>query len=141
MEKFNDKYSHCALCPRECGADRNKGKLGFCSVGSELKLARAALHEWEEPCISGKNGSGTVFFSGCSLGCVYCQNRGISSGEVGREISVERLIEIFFELKDKGAHNINLVTPSHYVPTIVYAIERAKAQNINLPFVYNSGIQ
>lgn len=138
MEKYKEKYSHCALCPRECGADRNKGELGVCSVASQLKLARAALHEWEEPCISGKNGSGTVFFSGCSLGCVYCQNKEISGGEVGREISAERLVEIFFELKEKGAHNINLVTPSHYVPTIVYAIERAKTQNIDIPFVYNS---
>ncbi len=93
---------------------------------------------WEEPCISGERGSGTVFFSGCSLGCVYCQNRQISHGECGKEIDEERLVEIFFELKEKGAHNINLVTPSHYIPSVAKAIERAKAANIGVPFVYNT---
>lgn len=121
-----------------CLAQRNEGKNGFCSVGGTLKVARAALHTWEEPCISGTRGSGAVFFSGCSLGCVYCQNRAISRGERGKEISAERLVEIFFELKEKGAHNINLVTPSHYLPTIVYAIEKAKSENVGIPFVYNT---
>ena len=135
---YKKEYDLCSLCPRNCKAERNDGKNGFCSVGGVLKVAKASLHEWEEPCISGTRGSGTVFFSGCSLGCVYCQNRDISRGERGKEISAERLVEIFFELKEKGAHNINLVTPSHYLPTIIYAIERAKKENLCIPFVYNT---
>ncbi len=135
---YKKEYDLCSLCPRNCKAKRSEGKTGKCGVGGTLKVARASLHMWEEPCISGTRGSGTVFFSGCSLGCVYCQNRDISRGERGKEISAERLAEIFFELKEKGAHNINLVTPSHYLPTIIYAIERAKRESIGIPFVYNS---
>ena len=138
MEGKMISYSPCTLCPRQCVADRDNGKHGFCGVSSKLKLARASLHMWEEPCISGERGSGTVFFSGCSLGCVYCQNRRISHGECGKEIDKDRLVEIFFELKDKGAHNINLVTPSHYIPSVAQAIEKAKASGIGLPFVYNT---
>lgn len=126
----------CNLCPRNCGAVREQGKNGYCGVGNTLKVARAALHFWEEPCISGESGSGTVFFSGCSLRCMYCQNHRIASGEVGKEISVERLVEMFYELKEQGANNINLVTPGHYVPQIAEAIELA---NIDIPFVYNTG--
>ena len=129
----------CTLCPRECHADRTGGQTGFCGAGSELKAARAALHFWEEPCISGKKGSGAVFFSGCSLGCVYCQNYGISRGTAGKEISVSRLAEIFFELEQEGAQNINLVTPTHFAPRIAESIARAKRQGFRLPFVWNSG--
>ena len=129
----------CTLCPRNCGADRENGQLGFCGQTNEVKVARAALHNWEEPCISGKNGSGTVFFSGCSLKCVFCQNHNIAHGDAGKVISTERLSEIFLELQEKGAHNINLVTPSHYVPQIITALESAKNQGLTLPIVYNTG--
>ncbi len=129
----------CSMCPRACGAERTNEKSGYCGVGMEFKVARVALHMWEEPCISGKNGSGTVFFSGCNLGCCYCQNAAISRGQSGKIISPERLLEIFFELKAQGAHNINLVTPSHYVPMLARVIEQAKTENINIPFVYNCG--
>lgn len=129
----------CKLCPRACAVDRKKGERGVCGQTEQLKVARAALHYWEEPCISGKSGSGAVFFSGCALHCVYCQNREIANGTVGKEISVERLSEIFFELMEQGANNINLVTPGHFVPQIVIALERAKGQGMNLPVVYNTG--
>lgn len=128
----------CTLCPRNCGANRSKGEKGVCGVAGEYILAaRAALHFWEEPCISGKNGSGTVFFSGCPLRCVYCQNYDIARTEVGMEISEERLSEIFLELQEKGAHNINLVTPTHYTPEIIRAVRGARAQGLCLPVVYN----
>ncbi|NLM61422.1 MAG: 4Fe-4S cluster-binding domain-containing protein, partial [Clostridiales bacterium] len=116
---LKDIYKDCVLCPRECHADRTGGERGYCKSSDELVVARAALHMWEEPCISGEEGSGTVFFSGCALGCVYCQNRNISKGLAGKIITTERLADIFLELQDKGANNINLVTPSHYVPHII----------------------
>jgi len=126
------------LCPRKCGADRAIGEKGYCGANGKLKVARAALHMWEEPPISGECGSGTVFFSHCPLKCVYCQNRDISSGGDGIEITVERLCEIFFELKEKGAHNINLVSPTQYANEIAIAIRIAKASGFELPFVYNT---
>lgn len=130
--------SNCNLCPRQCGADRENGKSGICGVsGKNMLAARAALHFWEEPCISGEKGSGRVFFSGCPLRCVYCQNYQIASTEVGMEISEERLKDIFLELQEKGAHNINLVTPTHYTPEIIRAIGKAKEQGLRLPVVYN----
>lgn len=129
----------CTLCPRKCQADRDRGERGFCGQSSELKVARAALHFWEEPCISGEKGSGAVFFSGCPLHCVFCQNRKIADGTVGKTISVERLAEIFLELADQGAGNINLVTPGHFVPRIIKAVERARNQGLTLPVVYNTG--
>lgn len=129
----------CALCPRNCSADRKNGEKGICGQTDRLKVARAALHHWEEPCISGENGSGTVFFSGCPLRCVFCQNREIALGNTGKEISVGRLAEIFLELKEKGAHNINLVTPGHFAPQIAAALEAAKGQGMDLPVVYNTG--
>lgn len=130
--------SNCNLCPRQCGADRENGKSGICGVsGKNMLAARAALHFWEEPCISGEKGSGTVFFSGCPLRCVYCQNYQIASTEVGMEISEERLKDIFLELQEKGAHNINLVTPTHYTPEIIRAIGKAKERGLRLPVVYN----
>lgn len=127
----------CRICPRKCGVNRLEGNRGFCGEAAELMVARAALHMWEEPCISGDKGSGAVFFSGCPLGCVFCQNRHISSGKSGKLITTERLAEIFFELEEKGANNINLVTPDHYVPQIVEAIDMAKREGLELPFVYN----
>lgn len=131
-------YENCRICPRSCGVNRLKGEKGICGCDASLIAARAALHMWEEPCISGKTGSGTVFFSGCNLGCVYCQNRSISSTELAKEISLERLVEIFFELKAKGAVNINLVTPTHFIPHIATALKLAKNRGLSLPIVYNS---
>lgn len=128
----------CKLCPRNCNVDRNNGEKGICGQTNQLKVARAALHYWEEPCISGVGGSGAVFFSGCALHCVFCQNREIANGTVGKEISVERLSEIFLELMEKGANNINLVTAGHFVPQVIKALEQAKAQGMNLPVVYNT---
>lgn len=130
-------YKECNLCPRECGVDRSIS-TGFCKSGDKLKVARAALHYWEEPCISGKDGSGTVFFSGCNLKCCFCQNYNISSDCFGKEISVERLGEIFLELQDKGANNINLVTAVQYIPSIIKSLDNVK-HKLNIPVVYNSG--
>lgn len=134
---FQDILKDCVLCPRECHVDRTSGKIGYCRTTDELVVARAALHMWEEPCISGKEGSGTVFFSGCALGCVYCQNRAISKGLAGKTITVERLAEIFLELQEKGANNINLVTPSHYVPHIIEALDISRQKGLIIPVVYN----
>lgn len=129
----------CELCPRKCGANRLAGKNGFCGGGKEVKVARAALHFWEEPCISGEEGSGTVFFSGCTMRCVFCQNREISRGEAGKLVSIERLAEIFLELQGKGANNINLVTPMHYAPQITAALDIARKNGLSLPIVWNTG--
>ena len=131
-------YENCILCPRNCNTNRNDGNIGACMVSGKLKLARAALHYWEEPCISGEAGSGAVFFSGCSLHCVFCQNEEISRGQSGKEIGKERLAEIFLELQEKGANNINLVTPGQYVPHIIWAVEQARDQGLKLPIVYNT---
>ena len=128
----------CRICPRNCGADRLHGKTGFCKAGSSLRIARAALHMWEEPCISGKEGSGAVFFSGCSLGCGFCQNGSISRGQSGKIITENRLVEIFFELQEKNANNINLVTAGQYLPQVAKAIRSAKKQGLKIPVVYNS---
>ena len=128
----------CRLCPRACGVDRSKGARGACGETATIRLARAALHFWEEPCISGTRGSGAVFFTGCQLRCVYCQNQPIAHGDVGKEISLQRLVDIFFELEDKGANNINLVTPDHFIPQIAEAIREAKNRGFSLPFVYNT---
>lgn len=132
-------YRECSLCPRECGVNRLNGRKGFCGQTASLKVARAALHMWEEPCISGTNGSGTVFFSGCHLGCVFCQNGQISRGSNGKEISIIRLAQIFMELQEKGAHNINLVTPTHFVPQIIEALRISRKMGLHLPIVYNTG--
>ena len=129
----------CALCPRKCGAKRLLGKTGFCGGGKEAKVARAALHFWEEPCISGEEGSGTVFFSGCTMRCVFCQNKEISRGEAGKNVSVERLSKIFLELQEKGANNINLVTPMHFAPQITSALDIARKNGLSLPIVWNTG--
>lgn len=125
----------CTLCPRMCGVDRENGELGFCGMPAKLYAARAALHVWEEPPISGERGSGAVFFSGCSLGCGFCQNSEISQGRFGKEITTGRLREIFMELIAQGAHNINLVTPTHFLPKILPALE----PKLPVPVVYNCG--
>lgn len=130
----------CIMCPRNCGADRLSGKKGFCRESAALRIARAALYPWEEPCISGRNGSGAVFFTGCSLACIFCQNGEISRAENdGQEISPERLAEIFLELQEQKAENINLVTPSHQLHNIIPALKRAKDQGLTIPVVYNTG--
>lgn len=127
----------CNLCPRECSVNR-AADTGFCRCGEKIKVARAALHFWEEPCISGQRGSGTVFFSGCTLRCCYCQNEKISREAFGKEISVQRLADIFLELQDKGAQNINLVTATQYIIPVIKALDLAKPR-LHIPVVYNCG--
>lgn len=131
---MNELLKACRLCPRECNTDRTSGE-GLCTAGTHIKAARAALHMWEEPCISGTNGSGTVFFSGCSLKCCYCQNYQISAYGFGKELSVNRLAEIFKRLETQGAHNINLVTATPYIPFVIDALKSAR---LNIPTVYNT---
>ena len=128
----------CTLCPRMCAVDRKSGERGICGQTTEIKVARAALHFWEEPCISGEKGSGAVFFSGCALHCVFCQNENIANGTAGKVISTERLCEIFLELQEKGANNINLVTAGHYLPIVIESIKRARKSGLTIPIVYNS---
>ena len=136
--EISSYYKSCTLCPRKCGVDREKS-TGFCGETNTLRISRASLHMWEEPCISGDSGSGTIFFSGCQLKCSFCQNNDIASSKRGGEISVSRLAEIFFELRDQGANNINFVTPSHFAPSIIEAISIAREKGFSLPFVYNCG--
>lgn len=131
-------FRDCVLCPRACHANRAGGQRGYCGQTDELMVARAALHFWEEPCLSGSNGSGTVFFTGCGLKCVYCQNYALAQGQGGKKITTSRLAAIFLELQEQGAHNINLVTPDHFVPQIIEAIKKAREKGLVLPFVYNS---
>lgn len=138
MQTQKTSYAPCTLCPRACHADRTEGQKGRCHVDAQIRVARAALHMWEEPCLSGRSGSGAVFFSGCALGCIFCQNREIASGKAGLVISEARLAEIFLELQEKGANNINLVTAGHYVPQVVRALACAKSQGLRIPIVYNS---
>ena len=128
----------CKVCPRNCGADRLSDQKGFCRAGAEIILARAALHMWEEPCISGKEGSGAVFFSGCSLGCKFCQNGQISRGQTGKKVTADRLADIFLELQQQKANNINLVTAGHFLPQVAEAIEKSRNRGLQIPVVYNS---
>lgn len=137
-EKMNI-LKHCSLCPRKCGIDRTSGETGFCGCDDRLKIARAALHFWEEPCISGTKGSGTVFFSHCTLKCVYCQNYGISTENRGKYITRGELADIFCNLQKQGAHNINLVTPTHFVPQIIDSLDAARKNGLSVPVVYNTG--
>lgn len=130
-------YRACRLCPRKCGADRLHGKTGFCGETADLRLGLAALHLWEEPCLSGPRGAGAVFFSGCSLRCVYCQNAPLSCGEQGIVISADRLSEIFLSLEAQGASCIDLVTPDHFLPHIVCALRKARREGLSVPAVYN----
>lgn len=131
--------TNCTLCPRQCGTNRTAGQTGYCGMSADLIVSRAALHMWEEPCISGTVGSGTVFFAGCNLKCVFCQNHSIAMGSYGKTIPFSRLADIFLELQEKGAANINLVTPTHYIPQIREALLLAKEQGLTLPIVYNTG--
>lgn len=139
MEKYG-----CNLCPRNCNVDREEGKTGYCGQTDKMYVARAALHMWEEPCISGEEGSGTVFFSGCTLRCIFCQNHRIALGKnenlepIGKEITIQRLKEIFLELQEMGANNINLVTGTHYIPQIAIALILAKMDGLSIPIVYNT---
>lgn len=128
-------FQNCTLCPRACGVDRSAGQRGFCGQSATLRVARAALHPWEEPVLAQSGGSGTVFFSGCTLRCSFCQNHAISAGGFGKEITSERLREIFLELIDQGAQNINLVTPTHFLPAILPAL----TPKLSVPVVYNCG--
>ncbi len=132
-----DILKSCRLCPRECGADRTSAGTGYCGAPAEVTAGRASLHMWEEPCISGESGSGTVFFSGCPLRCVYCQNRSISDCSSGIRITDERLAEVFLELQEKGANNINLVTPTHYTLSVISAVRTARENGLRIPVVYN----
>lgn len=127
----------CTLCPRNCGVDRYKN-VGICGASAKVKVAYYSLHHWEEPVISGTNGSGTVFFSHCNLKCLFCQNKKISTLGYGKEITIKRLKEIYLELQENGAHNINLVTPTHYVPQIVKSLKDIKGSILNIPIVYNT---
>ena len=128
----------CNICPRLCGVNRVAGERGYCASSSLVSVSRAAPHMWEEPIISGTGGSGTVFFSGCSLGCVFCQNRAISDGEAGKPLSDSRISEIMLELEAQGAHNINLVTPTHFAPTVISSVRLARERGMSLPIVYNT---
>ena len=130
-------YSRCTLCPRECGADRYNGR-GACGEGALLRIARAELHKWEEPCLSPSGRSGTVFFSGCQLGCVYCQNYQLSAEHKGFVVSERQLADTFLRLRDMGAENIDLVTPTHFVPGIMEALDMVKAE-LDIPVIYNCG--
>mgnify|MGYP002621672936 FL=1 len=128
----------CEMCPRKCGVDRAK-TVGYCGAGEKIRVALVSLHKWEEPCLVGDNGAGTIFFSGCNLKCVYCQNFQISHGGEGVEITVARLAEIFLEQQARGAANVELVTPTHYVPQICAALDAAKNLGLKIPVVYNTG--
>lgn len=138
MQNISIRSKTCNLCPRNCASLRIDNHIGRCGMSWDLKAAKASLHFWEEPCISGTKGSGTVFFSGCPLGCVYCQNREIALGLSGKVISETRLGEIFLELQNKGANNINLVTPTHYILSIKKALIAAKRNGLTIPIVYNT---
>lgn len=130
--------TECRLCPHQCMVNRLKGEKGYCRAGKKVKIARAALHYWEEPCISGDRGSGTVFFSYCSIKCIYCQNYKISHEGFGKEIETDELSFIFLMLQEKGAHNINLVSPTHFIPQIKEAIIMARIKGLKIPIIYNS---
>jgi putative pyruvate formate lyase activating enzyme len=133
-----ESLKSCRLCPRNCGVNRLDGGLGFCKSGKEARIAKVSLHEWEEPCVSGDRGSGTVFFSNCNLRCVFCQNHMISEESYGKDVSIGRLAEIFLQQQERGAHNINLVTPTQYVPQIIDAVKIAKRDGLTLPVLYNT---
>ena len=136
---ISNQYRICRLCARACGVDRTHGGVGFCRSSDVMRITRAALHFWEEPIISGTHGSGTVFFSGCSLGCIYCQNRAISRAPVGREITSSELAREMLRLEEEGANNVNFVTPTHFAPGIAEAIRIARTNGLRVPIVYNTG--
>lgn len=132
------EFENCTICPRKCGVNRNKKELGFCKTGNKLKIARYSLHFWEEPIICGKKGSGTIFFSNCNLKCLYCQNYDISTKNLGKEISIQKFADICITLQNKGAVNINLVTPTHFIPLIKKGLIKAKKMGLTIPIVYNT---
>lgn len=136
---MHEEYRKCMLCQRKCGVDREIGELGFCGMTKDTVIARAALHKWEEPSISGSKGSGTIFFVGCSLGCTYCQNSKISRGQGGWTVTDGELADTMLDLEKQGAHNVNLVTPTHFTPSIRSAIRIAKEKGLTVPVVYNTG--
>ena len=131
-------YSNCNLCVRGCGRDRSRGERGFCGMSDKPTVAYAALHKWEEPPISGTNGSGAIFFSGCSLNCIYCQNYKISRGQVGKELTESELAELMISLEVRGAHNINFVTPTHFAPSVISSVNEARGRGLKIPTVYNT---
>lgn len=131
-------YRSCELCRRACKVNREEGQRGFCQAGTRMHIGRAAAHFWEEPCLSGTKGSGTIFFSSCGLSCVYCQNQRLSRKESGQELGVEELVEVFYQLEAEGCHNINFVTPEHYSPGVREAMLLARKKGFSLPFVWNS---
>lgn len=133
-----EEFYKCVLCPKNCSVNRNLGELGSCGAGNKIKIAKAYLHKWEEPCISGENGSGTIFFSHCNLKCIFCQNYDISLNNNGVDITVNRFSDICLDLQSRGASNINLVTPTHFVPLIIRGIKLAKEKGLTIPIVYNS---
>ena len=135
---MKDVLNECRLCPRNCSINRNCGEIGFCGAGNKITVGKYYLHKWEEPCITGENGSGTIFFTYCNLRCLFCQNYKISTLNYGIEISIDKFSEICLELQDRGATNINLVTPTHYVPLIIEGIKLAKKNGLSIPIVYNS---
>ena len=138
MERTESLMRECRLCPRNCGVNRMAGERGVCGMTAEIAAARAALHMWEEPCISGTEGSGAIFFSGCSMGCCFCQNRQIAAGRQGNAVNVEQLADIFLKLQGQNANNINLVTAGHFLPQTVAALHLAKRRGLTIPVVYNS---
>ena len=133
-----EKLEKCRICPHNCEVNRLKGEIGRCRCGDKVKVSLASLHFFEEPCISGKNGSGTVFFTNCNMNCKYCQNYKISQEGKGNEITVEELAKIFIDQQKKGAHNINLVTPTSHVYHIIEAIDIAKKKGLTIPIIYNT---
>lgn len=138
---FSSLYEHCTLCPRACGANRSQGQSGFCGMTDELRIARVGLHMWEEPCLSGSRGSGTIFFTGCNLGCIFCQNHDISHRHTlpGRPYTIDELADAMLSLQAQGAHNINFVTGTHYIPHIVEGVRRARNRGLSIPTLYNCG--
>lgn len=135
---YEELLESCRLCPRECGVNRNKGERGYCGAGKNARVALVSLHKWEEPCIAGENGAGTVFFSFCPLRCVYCQNSEISDGGKGEEITTERLAQIFAEEEERGAEVLDLVSPTHFTPQIISALGEAKKKGLKIPVVWNT---
>ena len=133
-----EELKSCNICPHKCGVNRSNGIKGRCKCDNKIKIALASVHNYEEPCISGKNGSGTVFFSNCNLNCIYCQNYEISQLGKGKEITIEHLAQIFIKQQEKNVNNINLVTPTMYVPQIIEAIKIARKKGFNIPIIYNS---
>ena len=138
MTEILSEYKSCRLCAHACGVDRTAGRIGCCKMPDSVMLARASLHAWEEPIISGERGSGTIFFTGCSLGCIYCQNKEISSGKIGKKVTLDRLTDIMLRLEREGAHNINFITPTHYAPSIIFSVNKAREKGLSVPIVYNT---